>query len=141
MASFKKIHDGITPSLRRRAAAAKNRKPHLMAMGRAVVSLGKRAFTEAGLRPTAWSPRKDDLPHNLLQKSTMLRKSIRVLGVSESRVTIGSDRKYAATHQLGSKKKNIPARPYLPFRGGKLTPRGSQVVGRALSASLKSRGL
>lgn len=141
MASIRKIRDGITPDLRKKAMAVKDRRPHLQAMGRAAVSLGKRAFTDGSLRPAPWAPRKDDEPHNLLQLSTTLRKSLRVVSVTNSTVTVGSDRAYAATHQLGSTKLNIPARPYLPFKGGKLTARGSQAVSRALAASLKSKGL
>jgi phage virion morphogenesis protein len=146
MATFRKIRDGIAPDLRRKALATKDRKPHLNAMGRAVVSLGKRAFTDPSLRARAWAPRKDDLPHNLLQKSTMLRKSIRITRTTNSVVTVGSDREYAAIHQLGgkagrNKASKIPARPYLPFLRRKLTPRGSLAVNRALSASLRVHGL
>ena len=55
--------------------------------------------------------------------------------------TVGSDRKYAAVHQLGSKKKNIPARPYFPFQGKRLTAAGDKALTRAIRSYLKARGL
>lgn len=137
-----KISDAITPDLQRRAAVVADRQPLLAAMGQAVKSLGIQAFTDPAKRAQAWAPRKDRLKHALLQKSTMLRKSIRVIKTTNSQVTIGSDRAYAAVQQLGSEKKNIPARPYLPFyQTGQITALGNLRVERALSAALKSRGM
>ena len=37
--------------------------------------------------------------------------------VSASRLEIGSNRVYAATHQLGDERRNIPARPFLGLAG------------------------
>ena len=37
--------------------------------------------------------------------------------VSAGRLEIGSNRVYAATHQLGDKRRNIPARPFLGLSG------------------------
>lgn len=133
------IRDSISPDLRRRAAQASDKRPLLMAMGQAMKAMGIQAFTDASKRPSYWAPRKDKKTHALLQKSTMLRKSIRVVDVSGSRVVIGSDRPYAATHQLG--RDGIPARPFLPFyRSGELTALGRVRVERALVAALRSRG-
>ena len=136
-------HDGISPDLLRKARAAANKTVFLRAMGMAAVTLAKQAFTDAGLRPSAWPPRKDPgKDHNLLMLSTMLYRSPRVLGVGPEKVIIGSDRPYAATHQLGSQKLNIPARPYWPFHAsGALTKDGAVRVERALRAALKARGL
>lgn len=134
------IKDSISPDLRMRGQATSDKRSLLAAMGQAVKSLGIQAFTDAAKRPTQWMPRLDDKPHALLQKSTMLRKSIRVTGLSNSVVTIGSDRPYAAIHQLGGK--HIPARPYLPFyQDGRMTSLGRQRVDRALAAALRVRGL
>jgi phage gpG-like protein len=136
-------HDGISPDLLRKARAAANKTPFLKAMGTAAVTLGKQAFTDAGLRPSAWAPRKDtSTDHNLLMLSTMLYRSPRITRITASQVTIGSDRPYAATHQLGSEKLNIPPRPFLPFRpSGALTKEGATRVERALRAALNARGL
>jgi phage gpG-like protein len=62
----------------------------------------------------------------MLRKSGTLWKSIRITEKNNSTVTVGSDRAYAAVHQLGSKKKTgrgsgIPARPFFPVLDGKLT--------------------
>lgn len=138
--SLIQISDAITPDLQKRARAASDRRPHLKAMGQAVKALGIKAFTDASARAAAWVPRKDDKPHALLQKKTLLRKSIRVVSVTNERVIIGSDRPYAAIHQLGGE--HIPARPYLPFyKSGQMTPLGRQQVERALRSSLRTRGL
>ena len=138
------IKDTLSPDLARKLKAAGNRKPLLEAMGQAVKSLAIRAFTDEALRPSTWAPRKKEPKdgHRLLQDSTMLRKSIRVISASNSQVTIGSDRPYAAAHQLGYAKNNLPARPFLPFKpDGTLTPAGLTAVERALRAGLKSQGL
>lgn len=136
-------HDGISPDLLKKARAAANKKPLLTAMGMAAVTLGKQAFTDASLRPSAWAPRKDNsMDHNLLMLSTMLYRSVRIGNVTANEVTIVSDRPYAATHQLGSEKLNIPPRPFLPFtKSGALTKIGTVRVERALRAALKSAGL
>lgn len=136
-----KVRDTITPSLRRKAHAVANKKPLLTAMGRQVVSIGKRAFTEPGMRAAKWTARKDkSLKHALLQKSTTLRKSIRITSVGADHVELGSDRPYAAVHQLGSKKKNIPARPFLPFIKKKLTPQADKAVANIIRVYLDKRG-
>lgn len=136
-----KISDSITPDLRQRVRATADRRPLLEAMGQAVKALGIQAFTSPEKRAQAWAPRKDDEPHALLQKSTMLRKSIRVIDATNDQVTIGSDRPYAAVHQLGSEKQGIPSRPYLPFyQTGQMTALGRQRVERALVAALRVRG-
>lgn len=138
--SFIQISNTLSPDLRRRAAAVKDARPLLAAMGQAVKSLGIQAFTDAAKRPTQWMPRLDDKPHALLQKSTMLRKSIRVTSLTNTKVMIGSDRPYAAIHQLGGQ--HIPARPYLPFySSGEMTALGRQRTERALTAALRLRGL
>lgn len=138
--SLKKIKDTISPDLRRRAKAAGDKRPHLMAMGTAVKALGQEAFTDPAKRPTQWAARKDDKPHPLLMESGTLEGSLRVVTDGASRVIIESDRPYAATHQLG--RDNIPERPFLPFhKGGRITGLGNRRVERALIASLRSRGL
>lgn len=134
-----KLRDAISPDLRRRAAAVADKRPLLMAMGQAVKSLGVQAFTDPAKRAQAWAPRQDDKPHALLQKSTMMRKSVRVIGTTANQVIVGSDRPYAATQQLG--RNGIPPRPFLPFyRSGQMTALGRQRTDRALRAALRSRG-
>ena len=142
--SLVKLSDTLTPDLHRKLQAVTNRRPILERMGQSVKSLAVRAFTDEGLRPSTWAPRvkepKDG--HVILQESTLLRKSIRVISADNNSVVIGSDRPYAAAHQLGYEPRNLPARPYLPFyRDGTLTPRGAKNVAAALRAALKPAGL
>lgn len=141
MGRLVKLSDTLTPDLRRKAAAVSNKRPLLTAMGRSIVSLTKRSFTEPGLRPGTWKARKDDKPHALLQKSTTLRKSIRITGYGSDSVTVGSDRKYATVHQLGSKKKGIEARPFFPFKRKRISRRGNTALLRAVRSYLSARGI
>ena len=50
---------------------------------------------------------------SLLHRSGMLQSSIEVQRKSSWDVLVGSVMEYAAVHQWGYKKRNIPARPYL----------------------------
>lgn len=144
-----KIKDTLGPDLARRAGAVADKRPLLEAMGQAVKSLGIQAFTDPAKRAQAWAPRKDNHPHPLLQghaeaggktSPPLLIKTIRVLSVTNSQVTIGSDLPYAATHQLG--RDAIPARPFLPFyQSGQMTSLGIQRTDRALAAAVRVRGL
>jgi phage gpG-like protein len=148
-----KLTDTLTPDLTRKLKAVQNRAGVLRAMGQQVKSMARAAFTESELRPSTWAPRKQEPKdgHRLLLGTSqpkgkasppMLRGSIRVLSFDNTRVVIGSDRPYAAAHQLGSPKNNLPARPFLPFfPSGALTPEGQKRVGRVLTAWLKARGL
>lgn len=134
--------NSIDPHLRSLARISNNPERHLKVMGTVVKSMSQRAFTTASLRPTSWAARKDKKPHNLLQKSTNLMKSIRIVSVNNSRVVIGSDKKYAVIHQLGGKagrgkKASIPARPYMPFYKGKMLPKAASRVEVTLRSSLQ----
>lgn len=137
--AFVKITDTLTPDLRRRVAMCGDKRPLLEAMGQAVKSLSIQAFTDPAKRAAYWAPRKDQKTHALLQLTTMLRKSIRVVGFTSDSVLVGSDRPYAATHQLG--RDHIPARPFMPFyKSGQMTALGRQRVDRALVAAMRARG-
>lgn len=142
--SLRKTSDLITPDLRRMAAAVKDKKPLLSAMGLAVVQLARRSFTNPALRPSAWAPRKDNKPHNLLLEHGTLRASLRLLSVSGSAVHVGSDRKYAAYHQFGVEDEGgtakLPPRPFMPFDlAGLPTPSARQAVDRVLRARLAAK--
>lgn len=143
--SLLKIKDTISPDLRAKALAVEKRGPLLQAMGTAVVSMGTRAFTDASLRPSTWAPRKQPdkpRPHAPLLLDNHLRDSLRTSNPTNKSITIQSDTPYAATHQLGSEKLHVPARPFLPFQeDGSLTPQGNLNVERALRAALKSKGI
>lgn len=139
--------DHISPRLRRAVKELENRKPITEAMGLYLTSWTVRAFDDASLRPAPWPSRQGMLPRArpLLKLSGSLWRSIKSRSTND-RVTISSDRKYAAIHQLGGttsphiiKARNkkylfwpgaghpvksvkhpgsrIPARPFMPFLG------------------------
>ena len=135
-----KLYDSLSPDLARRLKAAKNPQPILARMGQTIKSLAQRAFTDGALRPATWAARKVEPKdgHLLLQESTMLRKSIDVTSCTASQVTIGSDRPYAAAHQLGNPAGNLPARPFFPFLpNGQLTPPAAKNVESIIRGALK----
>jgi len=133
--SIKVTKNDLTPDLNRKLRAVSNPAPIWKAVGTQLVSLTKRAFRDSTLRQTAWPAKSDGSASNLIYKGVLL-SSIRITAVDTRGVTIGSDRPYAAIHQLGGvirpKKKKclvftiggktifarqvtIPARPFFPF--------------------------
>lgn len=136
----KLIRDTATPDLKRLGAAAKDLRPMFKAVGVAVVSLGKRAFNEAALRPNVWPAKKDGKPATLKDTSTLWR-SVRVVSAGSKSVVVGSDRAYAAIHQLGGVKRPMPRRGYLPFsKEGKPTPQADKTIRQTINAYIKARG-
>jgi phage gpG-like protein len=88
----------------------------------------------------------------------MLVSSIRITSLDPRSVSIGSDRKYAAIHQLGgvikakgkalvfmlggkkifAKQVKIPARPFFPFtKDGTLIPIAAAKVGKVIDAAVR----
>jgi phage gpG-like protein len=81
----------------------------------------KRAFNEPSLRPEPWAPLKNGKPARL-RKNNLLARSPRVVRITQSGATIGTDRPYAAYHQQGTKA--IPRRAFFPFhKNGRATKR------------------
>ena len=149
--SLRATRNTISPSLQRRARALRDRRPLLRTMGEYTVQHTKRAFNEPALRPAPWPNLTSGKPSRL-RKNNVLARSPRLLTVDNGKALIGSDRKYAAIHQLGGRTRahvikakrgkalhwpgakhpvkqvnhpgsKIPARPYFPFRSnGKPTP-------------------
>jgi phage gpG-like protein len=127
--------DDLTPDLRKKIRAVEDPTPIWRAVGTQLVSFTKRAFRDAALRQIAWPAKRDGTASNLIYKGVLL-SSIRITKYDRKGVTIGSDRPYAAIHQLGgvirpktkkvlsftiggktyfAKEVKIPARPFLPF--------------------------
>jgi phage gpG-like protein len=166
MIRISKVEDTLSPDLAARLAKATNRRGIHEAMGLAVISLTKRAFTDAGLRPSAWPALKNGQPARL-RKSGTLAKSPRVVASTDASVLVGTDRLYAAIHQLGGQTKphvirpkagkkalkipgigfrakvnhpgsKVPARPYFPFyRDGRPTPAASTAILQVLEKALR----
>ena len=120
------IRDTLSPALRRRASAIRDRKPILEAMGLVFVSLTKRAFTTPSLRPLPWPDKRDGSPATL-RRSGALWQSIRITSLTNDSVTVGSDRRYAAVHQFGGKR--MPPRPFFPILNSELTPEAKKQIG------------
>jgi len=140
-------------------ALAKAKRSALAAIGAEVASSATRAFRSEALRPSPWAPRKptyvvkvnkrtkkktrklDD--HPLLIKSGALRQSIGWELSGNDAVVVGTDKRYAAFHQRGTK--HMPARPFMPIDArGKLTPRIERKVktlfNKALQEGLRKIG-
>ncbi len=136
------IRDGISPELARKAAALRDRKPILEAMGLQLVSITKRAFSDPGLRPAPWAARKKPASHSLLRLSGAMWQSIRISDLNNCQVTVGSDRIYAALQQLGSGKgsgrgSGVPARPFFPFtKSGVMTATAEDKIRKVALAKL-----
>jgi phage gpG-like protein len=143
--------DTMTPHLRAALSRVKNKRPVMEAMGLALVGITKRAFTDASLRAAGWPPKKDGKAATLRLTGTMWR-SVRITQLTDRRVVVGSDRKYAAVHQLGGRKMKpaakgkrkgggrggIPARPFFPFTpDGRATQRAKDAVTRAGKAAVE----
>jgi phage gpG-like protein len=128
--------DEITPDLRKKIAAASNPVRILRAVGEQLKTLTQLSFRDPALRQFAWAPKKDGSPSNLM-KTGMLVSSIRVTEVTASSVSIGTDRRYAAIHQLGGK--HMPARPFFPFtKDGHLVPFAAVKVERIIEKALET---
>lgn len=143
MAGIRITEDTLSPATRNLAAtfASRGRVEILEAMGLELRSMTIEAFQSVADRPAPWAPKKDGSPSNLVQ-STALRQSFQVrTGPIQSVVT--TDRIYAAAHQFGSTKRNLPARPFYPFLRGELTGdarRRLQAIAEDKLRSLQRRG-
>jgi phage gpG-like protein len=149
--------DNLSPALAAAARKLEDRRPILYAMGQELVSITRQSFEDASLRAAPWPPKKDGTPATL-KKTSLLQRSIRLTALTPSSVTVGTDRPYAAIHQLGGttrahiiealRKKalawkgaahpvkrvkhpgsKIPARPFFPFTpAGEMTAQARQRI-------------
>jgi phage gpG-like protein len=114
------IKDEFSPTAARLKGGLTKVQPILEAVGLQVVSFTQRTFRDESLRAAPWPNKRDGSPSNLIKSGT-LRRSIRITNIGGTSVTVGSDRVYAAIHQLGG---TIQGRPYLRFK----TPTGFVTV-------------
>lgn len=135
--------DTMGPDLARKIRRVRDTRPVMEAMGLAVVALTKRAFSDATLRAAPWRRKKDGSPATLRKTGTLWRGP-RITRLGSNFCRVGSDRKYAAVHQLGSRKRRgrgsgIPPRPHFPFTAdGRPTPRCKRAVREAAKTKLDS---
>jgi phage gpG-like protein len=156
--------DTISPGLRAAAASIKNKKPILQAMGQVLVSITQGAFNMPNLRIAPWAPVKKTSGAPLKSRAPVLWRSIRVVELTNSQVTVGTDRPYAPYHQFGTKPYTIrpkskkalawpggahpvkrvdhpglPARPFFPFSpSGHLAPFALRQIEAAAQAKIAS---
>jgi len=150
--------DNISSALARMVDGA-GRQGLMEAIGQAVVSQTKLAFDNAGQRPAAWPARTTGGSHALLKLSGTLQRGIAISSLTETSVSVSSDRIYAALHQFGGKiqaknggylkfkigdrwtsKKEvtIPARPFFPVTpGGELTLAAKERIAAVVRIKLK----
>ena len=157
--SVRITRDEVTPTFGKLDAALHSLGPILEAVGLEIVSISQRSFSDSSLRVTPWAAKRDGSPATLIQ-SGVLRQSIRITSISGSTVAVGSDRIYAAIHQLGgtilpkpgtkalvfksggvtffAKKVSIPPRPFFPVdKSGNLSALAQRKVTGVLSQALK----
>jgi phage gpG-like protein len=147
-------HDDISPALTRmiKAVKAPERRRILRAMGTTFKSITEGTFNSVGAsyRPEPWKSKHDGSASNL-QKSTTMVKSFH-LEVTDDFARLSNPTKYSAIHQFGgvirakgkalswvgsdgkrifAKQVNIPARPFYPVSGERLTPMAEEKISRA----------
>lgn len=154
------LKDNLTPSIRRLAKGIKDKRPILEAMGLQLQSLALRAFNEPALRPKPWPNKRDGTPSTLRKDQALHQSLRRPPVVTQNSVTVSSDRVYAAIHQLGGvirpkpgkkalrfkigdrvvfvKKVVMPARPFFPFDGERMTDTAQRKIAAVALAKIKS---
>lgn len=134
------VRDDVTKDLQKLMRKVKTRTPLMRAIGVGMVGLAKDAFSNASLRPQPWRPKKDGSAATLRSREATLWRSLRVQTVSNTNVSFGSDRPYAAIHQLGGKTRPMPARPYFPIWQDKLTDRAAKRTRDIIETYMQVRG-
>lgn len=153
MAFFSITRNDISPAITRLIASARNPRPVLRAMGTTFKSITEGTFNSVGAsyRPNPWPAKRDGSP-SILQQSTTLAKSFH-LAVTQTTATVSNPMIYAAIHQFGgvirpvkakrlswigpggqrffAMQVTIPARPFFPVLGDKLTAAAEAKILRA----------
>lgn len=144
---FEITQDTLSPALKRIATqvpVGSGSRKILASMATALQSWVVQSFSDAAKRIMAWPDRRRYYkgrgwvtePSNL-QLSTKLRQSIRVRETTPTRAVIATDAAYAAAHQFGYPRRNLPPRPYFPVsQGGNLSPASEKSVAAAGQAAL-----
>jgi phage gpG-like protein len=166
MASFSAriLVDEVSPVMAKLKATLTNLGPILESIGLQIVDITQKAFVDESLRAAPWPPKRDGSPATLI-KSGMLRQSIRIVEIGSTSVTVGSDRVYAAVHQLGSReyqagasvdiksrrvlvarygttsvyarRQNLPPRPFFPIDAdGNFTETATERISKVLDQAL-----
>lgn len=137
--SLRITRDDISPALSRLAGTARNPTPVFRAMGTTFMSITMGTFNSVGAnyRPKPWAPKKDGSPSNLILHG-VLSKSFH-LEVTSTHATVSNPMIYAAAHQFGYPKRNLPARPFFPVLDGKLTQKAEEKIAAAAQRVILSQ--
>jgi phage gpG-like protein len=92
--------DDVSPAFVKLDAALDRPRPILEGVGLEVVSIAQRSFQYASLCVTPGRPNADGSPVTLIEHGVP-RHSIRITNMGNTTAPVGSDRVYAAIHQLG----------------------------------------
>lgn len=99
--------DVVREKLREISGKVSNLSPIMKAIGDRIVEQTKRRFEAGGPAPdgTPWKPPKTPNPkrRGTLRVSDQLRDSIRYQMIGNNAVAVGTNKVYAAIHQLGGK--------------------------------------
>lgn len=106
--------DTLTPDVRLMMGRLQNPREAYDAMGLAIVSIAKRAHTDASLRPHVW-PALRSGGQSTLQRETQMRRAWRHEATGTGAV-VSNSTKYAAHHHWGTKAKELKAGPGKAFR-------------------------
>jgi len=150
----------ISPSLSKMLAKAQSPEDVWMAAGTQVLGIARRAFTRPAMRQQSWPAKRSGEASRLTNKGTLLA-SLRIIDVGRDHVSVGSDRPYAAIHQLGgvikpktgkalrffsggrwwtAKQVRIPARPYFPFTpSGEVAPQFKDRIQKIIDKAMRTR--
>jgi phage gpG-like protein len=150
------LKDELTPTAAKLKGGLTKLRPILEAVGLEVVSITQLAFRDESLRASPWPAKRSGEPSNLIKSGT-LRRSIRITNIGGTSVSVGSDRVYAAIHQMGGtiegkpylrfkvpgggwvtvSRVTMPARPFFPItKGGSLTSTAQRKVGAVLEKGI-----
>lgn len=145
------IRDTLTAGLRKLAGQVADRRPILKAWGDELAKITNGSFNNSGWRAEPWAPLKSGTIRQkiakgrnsgILKRDLVLLGSFRTAEITNSGVTVGTDRLYAGYHQFGAPRAGIPARPMLPFTGGpdnaKLAPWAREKLAKIGQAKLDS---
>ncbi len=154
------LKDNLSPPIRRLAKGVQDKRPILEAMGLQLQSLALRAFNEPALRPAPWPDKRDGTPATLRRNQALHQSLRRPPAVTQNSVTVSSDRAYAAIHQRGgeirpkpgnkalrftiggatvfARRVVIPARPFFPFLGDRMTDSAQRKIAGVALAKIRS---
>lgn len=118
----------------------------LAAGGRELRDIVRDNIGQSGVdRPAPWPPltpryaKRVDRSYATLLKSGRLKADVRlIVTYTYAEVSCGETAPYAEVHQNGGGNK-IPARPYFPIQGGKLTASASIRVIEAMTRAVEAK--